>query len=180
MNTYIALLRGINVSGYRTIGMADLRRSFEDNGFRNVRTYIQSGNVIFEYQNNSIKEILEKISDFIEEEFGFTVPVIVLKPDAIEKALDESVIFIGEDLPENKTFIIFLTEEPTFDRVLELSETPVEGARFYVGSKTIHFATEGGFSGTKLNTNFFERKLKVSGTARNIKTLKALLKLIGK
>ena len=77
MKTYIALLRGINVSGHKKVPMAELREILSKVGFVNVQTYIQSGNVIFQ----SIEEDTQKLTDIIQKEikdhFGFEVPVLI-------------------------------------------------------------------------------------------------------
>ena len=78
MTTYISLLRGINVSGQKLINMAALRKTYEKLGFRNVTTYVQSGNVIFTGNEIDLSELEQKISQEIEKDFGYEVPVIVL------------------------------------------------------------------------------------------------------
>ena len=81
MKKFIALLRGINVSGQKKIKMSDLKLLFEDLGFQNVETYIQSGNVIFSSKEKSIKKLESKISSGIKSKYGFDVPVLVINPD---------------------------------------------------------------------------------------------------
>ena len=78
METYISILRGINVSGQKLIKMDALKKAYEDLGFKNVHTYIQSGNVIFQTEE---KELEQKISGQIQKQFGFEVPVIILTID---------------------------------------------------------------------------------------------------
>ena len=77
MKTYIAFLRGINVSGQRKIKMATLRGSIEKIGFKNVQTYIQSGNIVFISKADSKAEIREQLENCIEKKFGFDIPVLV-------------------------------------------------------------------------------------------------------
>ena len=77
LQTYIAMLRGINVSGQKKIKMANLKAHLEDIGFRNVQTYIQSGNVVFEYPDSSQKAIESQISEKLLKEYGWDVPVLV-------------------------------------------------------------------------------------------------------
>ncbi len=78
MNTFIALLRGINVSGAKTIKMDNLRLTFQKQGFENVTTYIQSGNLVFTSVENSTLQLAAKIADAVKTDFGFDVPVVVL------------------------------------------------------------------------------------------------------
>lgn len=78
MKSYVALLRGINVSGQKLIKMETLRKVMEDFGFQNIKTYIQSGNILFDTTENITPETLEKqIHDLIEAHFGFDVSVVV-------------------------------------------------------------------------------------------------------
>ena len=84
-NTYIALLRGINVSGHKKIKMPDLKAMFEALGFTNVRTYIQSGNVVFE--SNFAADLESKISAKILEQFGFEVSVICRTAEELEQVI---------------------------------------------------------------------------------------------
>lgn len=83
MKKFIALLRGINVSGQKQIKMSELKSLFEDTGFQNVETYIQSGNVIFSAKEKSPEKLEQKISSAIKTKFGFDVQVIALTPDEI-------------------------------------------------------------------------------------------------
>ena len=75
MPSYIAMLRGINVSGHNIVKMEQLRASFAALGFSNVKTYIQSGNVVFEATNDSAASLSRKIGQTILRDFGFSVPV---------------------------------------------------------------------------------------------------------
>ena len=77
MNTYIALLKGINVGGHKKVPMADLRELLSKSGFENVQTYIQSGNVILQSNNSDISKIESDIEKSIEDYFGFEVSVLV-------------------------------------------------------------------------------------------------------
>lgn len=78
MKTYISLLRGINVSGQKLIKMDALKKAYENLGFRNVTTYVQSGNVIFSASETEPEKLEKIIYNRIEKDFGFEVPVTVL------------------------------------------------------------------------------------------------------
>src|SRR5690606_41069078 len=90
MNTYIALLRGINVSGHKIIKMAELKKMFENTGFQNVKTYIQSGNVVFQTNKSDISELEKLLRNAIEDTFGFDVHIKILIPEEIKAALEEN------------------------------------------------------------------------------------------
>ena len=90
MTTFFSLLRGINVSGQKNIKMDDLRKTFENLGFQNVKTYVQSGNVIFTGKDFDCTELEDKISGQIEEDFGFDVPVIALTMDKMRRIISNN------------------------------------------------------------------------------------------
>ena len=77
MNTYISILRGINVGGNRIIKMDALKKLYEDLGFTNVRTYIQSGNVVFQERTTEPKDLELRIFRTIKESYSFDVPIII-------------------------------------------------------------------------------------------------------
>jgi len=77
MKTFISMLRGINVSGQKKIKMIDLRTLYESLGFVNVETYVQSGNVVFGCDENSIRGVAEMIESRIEQFFGYSVSVFI-------------------------------------------------------------------------------------------------------
>jgi len=108
METYIALLRGINVGGNRPVPMAELKTLFEKNGFENVSTYIQSGNVIFSGPAGRRDEIRQQCADMIAARFGFEVPVAVISARELKEALDNAPDWWGEDkdAKHNAIFVI--------------------------------------------------------------------------
>jgi len=108
METYIALLRGINVGGSRPVSMAELKALFEENGFDNVSTYIQIGNVIFSGPAGRRDEIRQKCADMIAARFGFEVPVAVISAQELKEALDHAPVWWDKDkdAKHNAIFVI--------------------------------------------------------------------------
>ena len=88
LTTFLSILRGINVGGQKKIQMADLKLLYEELGFKNITTYIQSGNVIF--QSKSDKNLSKRIEQQIFKRYGFTVPVIMRTLDELRTLLDEN------------------------------------------------------------------------------------------
>src|SRR5262249_52815651 len=95
MPAYIAMLRGINVSGHKILKMEQLRASFEVMSFRNVKTYVQSGNVIFETGNDSLATLTGRIEKRILSDFGFPVPVLFKTSQDLERIVRDNP-FLGE------------------------------------------------------------------------------------
>lgn len=111
MNTFVALFRGINVGGRNVLPMAELTNVLQDLGLKNVETYIQSGNVVFQTNFKDTAEINEKLSSAIEKSHGFKAQVLLLKPDELEKAV-KSNPFPEAELQPKSLHLFFLTSAP--------------------------------------------------------------------
>ena len=170
MPIYSSLLRGINVSGQKKILMADLKALYESLGFTNVQTYIQSGNVVFEYHKTDTFELQQLIFDQIQTNYGFDVPNIILSPSSIETALKNNPFPTIE-----KMYFVFLAEIPQQENIEILSRYQFDNEYYQIVDQVIYFHCPDGYGRAKLNTNFFEKKLKVSATTRNLRTTKKLL-----
>ena len=88
MKTYIALLRGINVSGQKKIKMVDLKVLLEGMGFMNVQTYIQSGNIVFKTKSDGCSAFAKAIQEKIKSTYNFEVPVFVMKGSKLKEIWD--------------------------------------------------------------------------------------------
>lgn len=180
MTSYIAILRGINVSGQKLIKMDALKKMLERQHLENIQTYVQSGNVIFASKEQNPKLLEKMIASGIKAEFGFAVPVIVLDAKTL-KAIIENNPFASDNL-KDKSFlhVSFLADSPAhFDKegILEKKQ-PNEEIAF--AEKAVYLYCPNGYGNTKLNNNFLENKLKVNATTRNWKTTNELLRLATK
>ena len=177
MTKKIALLRGINVGGKRKILMADLRSMFEEMGFSNIKTYIQSGNVVFHAKADiNHLELSQKIERAIAEHFGFEVPVIVRTAKELEKSINQNP-FYKSNIAINHLYVTFLSEEPTKENKEQIVSFNCEPDKFVIEDKDVFIYYEGKSHKSKLTNNFFEKKLKVNATTRNWKTVLKLLEL---
>lgn len=172
MKIYLSLLRGINVSGQKKILMTDLKSLYEKLGFENVQTYIQSGNVVFESKEVDAKQLQQLIFNKIKTQYGFDVPNLILSPTEIELALKNNP-FQGIE----KMYFVFLSEVPLQENIDRLSQFNIDNEFYEIKNKVIYFHCPDGYGKAKLNNNFFEEKLKVSATTRNLRTTKKLLKM---
>lgn len=171
MNKYVILLRGINVGGHRKVPMAELREILSDSGFKNVVTYIQSGNVILQSSQNS-KNIKTKIEKVILKHFGFEVIVIVKTKEELKEIFDNCPF---QQQTKEKSYFMILDSLPDKFGLQEVSSLTHIGEEFHITYTSIYFFSANGYGRTKFNSNFFERKLKVNATARNYKTMLKLL-----
>ncbi len=174
MKTYIALLRGINVSGQKKVPMGELRRLLIDSGFKKVQTYIQSGNVIFQTLKENQWELENTIQNSIFSHFGFEVSVLVRTPVNIQNILVACPF--SEDKRINSYFTL-LHSTPDNTLIAETCLTSYPNEEFHITDNCVYFFSSTGYGNAKCNNNFFERKLKVTATTRNYKTMVKLLSL---
>ena len=177
MNTFISLLRGINVSGQKKIKMEVLKQSFVSLEFSFVRTYIQSGNVIFSTDIRDTEEISRLIEKKIIEDFGFDVDVLIR--DAIDyEELFHSNPFLPERREElKKLHITFLKNRPEEALVTAVPNVSDEGEEFVINDRHIYLYCPNGYGRVRFTNSFFEKKFKVPATTRNWNTVMKLLDL---
>lgn len=179
MTTYIALLRGINVSGHHKIKMTELKQLFLDLGYHDVSTYIQSGNVIFK---SYIKEpilIEDTIISAISKHFGHTIKVLILTKNELTTIFNSNP-FLAKDptMDISKLYVTILNKKADLARIPHI-EIHIETSddEFQLIENTIYLHCPKGYGNTKLNNNLFEKKLQVTATTRNWKTISKLVEL---
>jgi len=173
---FLSLLRGINVGG-KKVPMADLRSLYSDLGFKNITTYIQSGNVIFE-SKVEMASAGKKIEKGLKEKFGFDVSVIQRTKDELNSVIKGNPFLKEKNIEEEKLYVIFLGSSPDKELVKKLEESSPGPERFIIKEKTIYLYCPVGYGEAKLNNNFFEKKLKVIATTRNWRTTNILLEMM--
>ena len=174
MITYIALLRGINVSGQKKILMAELREMLEKMKLSNVETYIQSGNVVFKSAVENVEVLSEKIGKGILNTFGFDVPILVCKASTLTQIFKNNPY---EDKDAKAVCFVLLKETPEQHLIDELGKVTYPNEFFKVTPNCVYLYCLNGFGKAKCNNNFFERKLKVQATTRNYNTMVKLLEM---
>nr|WP_299203967.1 DUF1697 domain-containing protein [uncultured Brumimicrobium sp.] len=175
MDNKIALLRGINVGGKKKILMADLKELFIQLGCKQVKTYIQSGNVLFEsIEDNS--QLADQIIIAIQKKFDFDVPVILLSKAELIEAYTSNP-FLSENIEMGKLHLTFLKEQPTAEAIEQLKSMDLKQDRFEIIAKNLYIHCEGKFHKTKLTSAVIERKLNTQTTTRNWKTVTKLVEL---
>ncbi|MEW5983757.1 MAG: DUF1697 domain-containing protein [Acidobacteriota bacterium] len=175
MPTYIALLRGINVLGRNSLPMKELRLLFEAEGCRDVRTYIQSGNVIFDSPAATARRLPLRVAAAVARTRAFEPRVLIITRAELDRAA------AGNPFPEADTnprslHVFFLARKPTSPDVaaMETLRTPTE--RFALDGKAFYLYTPDGFGPSRL-ADRVERLLGVDATARNWRTVTTLLEM---
>jgi uncharacterized protein (DUF1697 family) len=134
MNTYIALLRGINVGGKRKILMKDLKELLLALGFENVQTYIQSGNVIFESNEKDKILLAKQIQTSISDKYGFEVPTIIIEISNYQKII-KSNPFVHEQVDLTKLYLVFLAEKPKKEAVETFNQLDFASDKFLIKNR---------------------------------------------
>ena len=177
MQTYIAILRSINVSGKNMIKMNELTALFESTGFKKVKTYIQSGNVIFQAGVKDISQLEKLIQQKIKEQFGLDVPVMVKTKDYLAGVIEGNLFIKRSDVDTSRLHVTFLSEAPNQTNADKIKPEQYLPDEFIIIGSAIYLYCPSGYGNTKLNNNFFESKLKVTATTRNWKTVNELFNL---
>lgn len=167
----VALLRGINVGGHHVVPMADLRTALEHAGLSDVRTYIQSGNVVFRAGDRDPEATVRAV---IRGTFGFDVPVIVRSLDEVERIVGAHP-GVGGEVP-SRWLLVFLLDRPA-----DADDAPdperFGDDRFVVDGREVYATYPNGVGRSKLTLDVVQRSFGVVATARNLSTLAAIVSL---
>lgn len=127
MGQMIAFLRGINISGKNKIPMKELKLGFEELGYSDVKTYLNSGNVLFEANANDLSALTHRIEHMIKERFGLDIPVYVIAVERLEDILQNAPDWWGNDNKEIYDNLIFIMPPAAFSDVYQEIGAPKEG-----------------------------------------------------
>ncbi len=178
MYTYLSLLRGINVSGQKSIKMLDLKALYETLQFTNVTTYIQSGNVVFKSTETNTQKIAELISNAIKTQYHFDVPVTVITATNLYDIAHNNTYVINNNHSIETLHVTLLNTSPTIDKLTLLSAGNYGADAYIINNTTVYLHCPSGYGTTKLSNNYLEAKLKTSATTRNWKTILKLLEIV--
>ncbi|WP_231186693.1 DUF1697 domain-containing protein [Haladaptatus sp. DYF46] len=174
MRTYIAFLRGINVGAHNRMKMDDLRVLFESLGYENVRTYIQSGNVVFETQSDE-GTIRSDVTDAIADTFSYDITVMVRTRTELVAAVDKQPF--GEPSNDSiKRYLTFLNEVPTAERREKLLDSQSEAESFEIRGRDVYSSLDKGKLGPGRFTDVGQ-KLGMAATRRNWNVVTAVVDL---
>lgn len=157
--------------------MNSLKNSFADLGFKNICTYIQSGNVIFQFKKSDHQKVVNIIKNKILDDYGFEVPVIVKNVEELKDIIKNNPFLSNKNVDLSMLHITFLSAIPEKSEIDKLKEYDYSPDVFIISKDIIYLYIPGGYGNTKLNINFFESKLKVIATNRNWKTVNELCKI---
>ena len=178
MERYVSILRGINVSGQKKIGMADLLKLYESLGLANVRTYIQSGNVVFESVQGRPDKLVRDIEQAIQNKYGFDVPVLVRTRAEIRATIRANPFLKEQGIDVSKLHVTFLEQVPEKSVVRKFDPGSLGQDRYSIKDANVYLYCPGGYGKTRLSNTFLEKQLGVRATTRNLKTVNVLNELL--
>lgn len=178
--TYVALLRGINVGGRNKVPMARLRRVVSGLGFSDVRTHLQSGNVVFRTTTGAGADtptaLEARLEQALVEEFGFEVSCLVRTPAELERAL-ATCPWPGDELDPSKVLLMFLREKPPTDFLADLDPERFAPDEFRLIDRVVYCYYPNGMGRSKLAAALSGLRPPPVMTGRNWRTIRAVVEL---
>lgn len=174
MARQIALLRGINVGGHKSVPMARLRELLEELGYEDARTYVQSGNVVFTAPDRSAAKLARRLEEALASTFGFEVPVVIRSRDELADVVAANPL--GDIATDPKRYhVFFLASEVDPERVADIDLADYEPETFRLRGRELYVWTPDGMHSARLTRALSEKRLGVPMTARNWRTVEKLL-----
>jgi len=182
MYTYLALFRGINVSGHNMIKMEPLKKLLEANGFIKVETYIQSGNVVFNSPEENEAKLARNLENLMYKEYGYNILIFVLNTDILTSVITGNpyTTAIPEGQGAKKYHVVFLSDNPHPDGVARLKKYYNGNDEYAFANKVMYLKLEASAADSKLTNTFLEGKLGVKATTRNWNTTLKVLEMMHK
>lgn len=172
----IALLRGINVGGKNRLPMKELAAMFVAAGCDDVRTYIQSGNVLFRSEPAPGENIPSLISESILNQFGYRIPIVTRTAQELREVVSANP-FVAAGADADKLHVAFLPEPPDSALVEALDPNHSPGDEFAALGREVYLYCPNGFARTKLTNSYFDSRLATTSTTRNWRTTLKLLEM---
>jgi len=179
MPIYVALLRGINIGPHKRMKMEKLRASCEALGFKNVKTYIQSGNIICQAGKLSADAAAKRIEAQIAKDFGFSADVIARTASEMRQVLESNPLLKEPDVDAERLHVVFLSETPSSESIKKLESIVLAPDKVRHKGKEIYFYFPNGVSGSSIWKHNLDRVLGIAGTMRNWRTLNTLHQMAG-
>ncbi|MES2046993.1 MAG: DUF1697 domain-containing protein [Pseudomonadota bacterium] len=176
MNTYIAFLRGINVGGNNSLPMKQLVAILEDAGARKIKTYIQSGNAVFQSTEKNLPQLSKNLAAEIKKRHGFEPYIHILAAEAVNRAIEENP-FPEAVADPSSLHLGFLASKPANPNLEKLSSLKKESERFHLGDGVFYLHAPEGIGRSKLAASS-EKLLGVPMTDRNWRTVCKVMELL--
>lgn len=172
MNTWIILIRGINVGGRNVLRMKDLAGVLESAGLQDIQTYIQSGNVVCRSRHKSSTAVSKLVSKVLKSELQTTPGILILSASDLCDAVAECPF----ESCEEKTVHFFFLSEASIVAETRLNEIASETEQWHLTERAFFLHAPDGIGRSRLANNA-EKLLGVTATARNLKTVRKLMEM---
>lgn len=177
MSILVSLLRGVNVGGHRIIKMDALRALYESLRLQNCKTYVQSGNVVFEAKERNLPALAQRIEAAIENSYGFRPHVILRSAAELRAVLNANPFAERNEIHPSKLLVLFLARELTAETQISLAKIKTDPEELVVIGQEIYIYFPNGMGKSKLPMARIEKTLKVPVTGRNWNTVNKLLEM---
>ncbi len=174
---WIALLRGINISGSKIMKMEALRELCTGLGWEAVQTYIQSGNIVFSSTQTQHEKLEEQLENAIREHFGYEVPAWVFSAEELKSWLAHNPFAADPEKAADRHFFTLLKQPCSDEAFAKLAANAVAPEALAWNGRMVYFYVPANYARSKLSNTFVEQKLKTPATTRNGKTLASLVAL---
>lgn len=175
MPVLISLLRAVNLGGHQKIKMDALRALYESLGLRNVRTYVQSGNVVFKTQERDIVRLTQKIASAIERSHGFRPDVVIRTTAELKDIIGRNPFAKRRGIDPSKFLVTFLAGAPAPEDREKVSKIKANPEEMHIDGREVYIYFPNGVARPKISWTQVAKKLKTTGTARNWNTVTELL-----
>ncbi|MCP5470280.1 MAG: DUF1697 domain-containing protein [Chlamydiales bacterium] len=175
MSVYVALFRGINVGGKNKISMKSLIKIIEENGYTGIRTYIQSGNVLFQGSHSKAKKFSKIIGQAIQDHYGFHPDILIIDSKQLEQSVNANPFPQAENHPKS-LHLYFLDCLPKHFNIEKLNKLKSANESFQIIDRVFYLHAPDGIGRSKLAAKI-EVLLGIKATARNWNTVFKLLKI---
>lgn len=174
MSIFISMLRGINVGAQKRLPMESLRAIYEELNFTNVRTYVQSGNVVFESREQDPSRLVKLIEAQIEQRCGYHTEVFIRRAEQFQQIVNSNPFLKDRREDPSKLHVSFFYQPPSETALSKLKPPAGILDELAAGEMAVYLFCPNGYGKSKLDNSFFERKLGMPVTSRNWNTVNAL------
>jgi uncharacterized protein (DUF1697 family) len=174
MATLVSMLRGVNVGGHKRLKMSELGKLYESLGFTDVRTYVQTGNVVFSHASQDTKNVARQIEKELRARLNLDITVFVKTPSELSNLVDRNPFKKSEP---SRVHVTFLSTKPDKVPTDKIESIRTEGEAIFIHDREVYLFTPNGYGRSKLSNSFFEKTLNLKATTRNWNTVKALLNM---
>lgn len=174
MVTFVSMLRGVNVGGHNRVKMPELAELFQSLGFAGVRTYVQSGNIVFSSSAKDTASVEKKIEKALKQRLSLGVNVLVRTRDELRNIVVRNP-FTGKN--PDRLHVTFLAKKPVSVPIEKLNTLRTGEEEFAVRGRQVYLFLPNGIGRSKLSNNFLEKALAMPATTRNWNTVTALLEM---